>query len=56
MEYKLITGSFFWSSDRAFEPLTLAVNDAIALGWEPAGGVSVLDQRGRLVQAMIQRR
>ncbi len=56
MEYKLITISFFWSSDRAFEELTRAVNDAIALGWEPVGGLAVLDQRGRLVQAMIKRR
>ena len=56
MECKLITVSFFWSSDRAFEELTQAVNEALSHGWEPVGGVAVLDQRGRLVQAMLKRR
>ena len=56
MEYKLITVSFCWSCDKAFEKLTHAVNDAIALGWEPVGGLAVLEKRGRLMQAMIKRR
>lgn len=56
MEYKLITVSFFWSSARAFAELTRAVNESIALGWEPMGGIAVLDQRGCLVQAMVKRR
>ena len=56
MEYKLITVAFFLSVDSAFEKLTQAGNDAIALGWEPPGGPVVFDQRCRIMQAMIKRR
>ena len=56
MEYKLITVSFFLSSKGALEKLAQAVNDAIALGWEPLGGPVVFDKRGRIVQAMLKRR
>jgi hypothetical protein len=54
MEYKLITVSMTWSGKSALEKLTKAVNEAIALGWEPLGGpVMFHTQFG---QAMIKRR
>jgi hypothetical protein len=54
MEYKLITISHVWSSTRAFEELTRAVNEALASGWEPLGGVVSIEHR--LIQTMIKRR
>ena len=55
MEYKLICVSVLWSFRPASEKLTRAVNDAIALGWEPLGGPAFL-AKFRMVQAMIKRR
>ena len=54
MEYKLITVSMTWSAGKALEKLTKAVNDAIALGWEPLGGPVMF--HAQFCQAMIKRR
>jgi hypothetical protein len=54
MEYKVIYFQSAFSAAKAFEKLVKAVNEAIALGWEPAGGVSATDYS--VAQAMIKRR
>jgi hypothetical protein len=59
MEYKLITVSMTWSpmtwsTKSVLEKLTRAVNEAIALGWEPLGGPVMF--HAQFCQAMIKRR
>jgi hypothetical protein len=59
MQYRVIcvSNSGFSLTDfpkRALERLTKEVNEAIAQGWEPLGGVSVCD--AQFMQAMIKRR
>jgi hypothetical protein len=54
MEYKLITVSMTWSADPALKKLTKAVNEAIALGWEPLGGPVMFHTQ--FCQAMMKRR
>lgn len=54
MEYKLITVSMTWSTNSALEKLVKAVNDAIALGWEPIGSPQPFHTQ--FCQAMIKRR
>jgi hypothetical protein len=54
MEYRLITVSMTWSTKSALEKLTRAVNEAIALGWEPQGGPVMFHTQ--FCQAMIKRR
>lgn len=55
MEYKLVTVTFVVSQTSALEEITKAVNDSIAQGWEPLGGLTVV-RDGCLVQAMLKRR
>jgi hypothetical protein len=54
MEYRVISASFSFSANKALEQLVREVNEAIRLGWEPMGGVMVM--QGWLLQAMIKRR
>lgn len=54
MQYRIISASSCFSPKRALERLTREVNEAIALGWEPLGGVAVT--YGQFTQAMIKRR
>jgi hypothetical protein len=55
MEYKILTAQSFLSCTKAIQKLSELVKDAIALGWEPLGGVAVGDA-GMVAQAMIKRR
>lgn len=50
MEYKII-------DLRGFNPFQIAVNLSIKLGWEPIGGVSVIEVNNeiRYIQAMIKK-
>lgn len=54
MQYRIISVSSAFSQKRALEPLAKQVNEAIALGWEPVGGVAV--HASLYLQAMIKRR
>ena len=54
MEYKVILSQTLLSPSKAIENLIKAVNEAIALGWEPMGGVAITDHGA--AQAMIKRR
>lgn len=55
MEYKILTAQVVFSRSSALEKLVLAVNEAIAAGWEPLGGIAFSDA-GLVGQAMIKRR
>ena len=55
MEYKIVTAQNLLSATRASEKLIKAVNNLIALGWEPIGGVNITEH-GLVAQAMIKRR
>lgn len=54
MHYRIITISSVWSAAGGFEKLARLVNEAIAEGYEPVGGVCV--HASTLAQAMIRRR
>jgi hypothetical protein len=54
MQYRIITVNAVFSRGAALEKLARAVNDAIALGWEPVGGLTISGQGYH--QAMIKRR
>ena len=54
MQYKIISVTPFFSRTKSFDQLAKLVNEAIALGWEPVGGVTAAN--GALAQAMIKRR
>jgi hypothetical protein len=56
MQYKIISVSVLFPRVRnaALEKLTKEVNEAIALGWEPLGGLACT--AAALFQAMIKRR
>ncbi len=54
MQYRVIFVSNVFSAKRALEQLAKEVNEAIALGWEPQGGVTM--HAGQFLQAMIKRR
>jgi hypothetical protein len=54
MQYKVITVTAVFSGSKALEKLTKEVNEAIALGWEPVGGIAFAN--ACLLQAMIKRR
>lgn len=54
MQYKIVTISGGFSFKGAIEKLTREVNDAIAVGWEPLGGVVLIGTH--YVQAMLKRR
>jgi hypothetical protein len=55
MEYKVLYSQNIFSTTKAIEKLVAAVNEAIAQGWEPVGGITVTDQGG-MAQAVIKRR
>jgi hypothetical protein len=55
MEYKVLYSQNFLSISKAIEKLVVAVNAALAQGWEPVGGITVTDNGG-VAQAMIKRR
>ncbi len=55
MQYQVLHACHFLSISRALERLTAKVNEAIARGWEPLGGVTVSD-KGTVAQAMVKRR
>jgi hypothetical protein len=54
MQYRVISVGACFSMKRALERLTKEVNEAIALGWEPVGGIACTNTE--LLQAMIKRR
>ena len=54
MQYKVILASQAFSLKRTLDKFTQEVNDAIAEGWEPLGGVAY--NGPTLAQAMIKRR
>jgi hypothetical protein len=54
MQYKIISVSAVFSGSKALEKLTKQVNEAIALGWEPIGGLTACS--AIFCQAMIKRR
>ena len=54
MEYKILRVSAPFSPSKGVEKLAQLVNEAIALGWEPVGGVCQF--QATLLQAMIKRR
>jgi hypothetical protein len=59
MQYRIIVASssgfsITFSRKSMLERLTKEVNEAIAQGWEPLGGVSIYGVQ--LMQAMVKRR
>ena len=54
MEYRIISVSYVVSVTKALEKLARSVNEAIARGWEPIGGVTIAGNI--LSQPMIKRR
>ncbi len=54
MQYRVIAVSTGFSPKRALERLVREVNEAIALGWEPQGGITI--HGTQLLQAMVKRR
>jgi hypothetical protein len=54
MQYRVISASNCFSPKRALERLVKEVNEAIALGWEPQGGITI--HGVQLLQAMVKRR
>jgi hypothetical protein len=62
MEYKIVVKKvrsvFAAKVDQAAEDLTREVNENVARGWEPVGGVTIGAAGGAsyLLQAMIKRR
>ncbi len=54
MQYKVIAVSTVFSGFKALDRFIKEVNEAIALGWEPQGGVAFTGSR--FVQAMVKRR
>ena len=55
MQYKIISVCAVFSRAKALERLAKEVNEAIALGWEPLGGLATLGAQS-FFQAMIKRR
>lgn len=54
MQYRIIFASSVWSVSSGLEKLSRLVNEAIADGWEPVGGVCI--HATSFAQAMIKRR
>jgi hypothetical protein len=54
MQYRIISVTSCFSPKKALERLAKEVNEAITLGWEPQGGITI--QGAQLLQAMIKRR
>jgi hypothetical protein len=55
MQYKIITVTAVFSAAKALEEFTKQVNEAIALGWEPTGGLTTVGCQC-FYQAMVKRR
>ena len=55
MQYKIISVCAVFSRSKALEKLTKEVNEAIAMGWEPIGGLATVGGQS-FFQAMIKRR
>jgi hypothetical protein len=60
MEYKVIvvpiSGVLTKDVRKSTVDFSREVNNQIALGWEPIGGVALSSHDGHLLQAMIKRR
>ncbi len=54
MNYQIVSVGVMFSGAKALEALAREVNAAIAMGWEPVGGITLVN--ARLVQAMVKRR
>ena len=54
MQYRIISVTAVFSGSKALEKLTKEVNEAMAMGWEPVGGIAFAN--ACLLQAMIKRR
>lgn len=54
MQYRIVSVTSIWSVANGLEKLARLVNEAIADGWEPVGGVCI--HAPNLAQAMIKRR
>lgn len=54
MQYEILSTITSCSGAKALEKFTREVNEAVALGWEPVGGIAFANSR--LLQAMIKRR
>jgi len=54
MQYQIIHVAAILSPSKALEKFTREVNEAIALGWEPQGGVAFTGNQ--FMQAMVKRR
>jgi hypothetical protein len=54
MHYQIISVGMFLSPANALENLAQEVEAAIAMGWEPVGGVTQMGTR--LIQPMVKRR
>ena len=51
---KIISVTAVFSGSKALEKFTKEVNEALALGWEPQGGITIYG--AQMLQAMIKRR
>ena len=54
MQYRVILVTNILSLKRAIDDLAQQVKEAIALGWEPLGGIAITDNA--VAQAMTKRR
>ena len=54
MQYQIISVTAVFSGTKALEKFTKEVNEAMAMGWEPVGGVAF--SGNAFFQAMIKRR
>ena len=54
MNYQIVSVGIFMSPAKSLERLAKEVNAAIAMGWEPVGGITIVN--ARLVQPMVKRR
>ena len=60
MEYKVIfvkaSGLLSLDAEKSAADLARQVNEALALGWEPTGGVALTANNTHLAQALVKRR
>jgi hypothetical protein len=54
MQYKVISVAAAFYGSKALEKFIKEVNEAITLGWEPQGGITIYGTQ--IMQAMIKRR
>lgn len=52
--YRIVQVTYHFSPKKALEQFEREVNEAMALGWEPTGGVVLAG--GTYIQAMVKRR